>query len=192
VSDTLGKKTVETTSTSDSISAGGSGSSSGHSTTHGETGRSLLNPDEVLNLGKDVAIAIQPNGHPHYLRPIDYWNLAEAFSSLREKHPGLYWDPPLIFHENPYFTPPPPPGGDKRQNGGTDGNGRARSEAPRRRSPKMTENEARNILGIGADATPEEIGEAYRRLMKKVHPDLGGSKHFAQELNEAKAVLLGE
>jgi hypothetical protein len=84
-------------------------SSSSHSTTHGETGRSLLNPDEILNLGRDVAIAIQPNGHPHYVRPVDYWNLPKAFGYLQEEHPSLYWEPPLIFDENPYVEPPPPP-----------------------------------------------------------------------------------
>src|SRR5208282_5716358 len=104
LSDSLGKATVGTVSTSASVSASGGGSSVSRS----ETGRSLLNPDEVLNLGRNVAIAIQPNGHPHYLKPIDYWNLGEAFAALRQKHPTLYWQPPLIYDENPYFAPPPP------------------------------------------------------------------------------------
>jgi len=110
LSDTLGKKTVGTTSTSESFSASsGNRSSEGHTTSHSETGRSLLNPDEVLNLGRDVAIAIQPNGHPHYLRPVDYWNQPRAFGYLREGHPTLYWDPPIAYDENPYFAAPPPP-----------------------------------------------------------------------------------
>jgi len=85
LSEVLGKKTVVTETTSDSTSSGGRGGSTSHSVSHGETARALLNPDEVLNLGKDVAILIQPKGHPHYLRPVDYWNLPRAFSSLREK-----------------------------------------------------------------------------------------------------------
>jgi len=102
LSDTLGKATVTTTSTAASTSAGPGGGSSSESTTHSETGRFLLNPDEVLNLGKNVAITIQPNGHAQYVRPVDYWNLQKAFGYLREGHPALYWEPPLTYDPNPY------------------------------------------------------------------------------------------
>jgi type IV secretion system protein VirD4 len=101
LSESLGKRTVETTSKSDSFSPGSA--EKGSSITHSETGRSLLNPDEIINLGKDVAIVIQPNGHPHYLKPVDYWRLGEAFGSLRNTHPSLYWDPPLEYDDNPYL-----------------------------------------------------------------------------------------
>jgi len=103
LSDTLGKATVATSSSSASSSAGPGGGSSSQSTTYSETGRFLLNPDEVLNLGKNVAISIQPNGHAQYLRPVDYWNLPQAFATLREGHPGLYWQPPLTYDQNPYI-----------------------------------------------------------------------------------------
>ncbi len=130
LSDTLGKATVSTTSSSDSYSQNPGGGGASQSTTRSETGRNLLNPDEVLNLGRDVAIVIQPNGHPHYLRPVDYWTLPDAFGSLREKHPDLYWEPPLGYDDNPYFAapPPPPPGG---SGGETDGKGNAEA-SPRR------------------------------------------------------------
>ena len=90
LSDTLGKKTVETTSTSSSTSFSGQGSSSTSGTTHGETARSLLNPDEILNLG-------QGRGHrppaervtPITCSPIDYWNLPTFFRYLRQDHPIL-------------------------------------------------------------------------------------------------------
>lgn len=193
LSETLGKETVETTSTSDSVSSGNRSSSRGHTTSHGETGRLLLTPDEVLNLGKDVAIAIQPGGHPYYLTPIDYWNLMEAFAGLEEKHPALYWDPQLVYDENPYFAPPPPPGGQDGQTGGNGGPGaKEETKPPPRRKPAMTEEEAREILEVGEHASETEIIAAYHRLMKKVHPDVGGSKYFSQELNAAKAILLGE
>jgi CysZ protein len=34
--------------------------------------------------------------------------------------------------------------------------------------------------------------ESHRRLMQRVHPDRGGSAFLAQQLNEARRVLLDE
>lgn len=111
LSESLGQVTVGTTgkSTSSSQSASGRGgsSTSGQSTTYGEMGRSLLTPDEILNLGREVAILLHPFGVPHYLRPVDYWQLPEAFAHLKEEHPHFYWDPALQYDENPYFKKPP-------------------------------------------------------------------------------------
>lgn len=57
-------------------------------------------------------------------------------------------------------------------------------------SPTLTERDAREVLGLGLAPSREDIIEAHRRLMQKVHPDLGGSTYLARQLNEAKKVLL--
>jgi type IV secretory pathway TraG/TraD family ATPase VirD4 len=58
-------------------------------------------PDEVINLGRDTAVLLAPGEKPHYLRPVDYWELGEAFEHLHKICPHLYWDPPMRWDENP-------------------------------------------------------------------------------------------
>lgn len=53
----------------------------------------------------------------------------------------------------------------------------------------MSAPEALRILGLEPGATPEDVRAAHRRLIKRVHPDLGGSDALAAMINAAKARL---
>ena len=57
-------------------------------------------------------------------------------------------------------------------------------------SGKMSVDEAYEILGLPKDATEDQIREAHRKLIHKVHPDHGGSTYLSAKINMAKDTLL--
>lgn len=56
----------------------------------------------------------------------------------------------------------------------------------------MSRERALEILDLSGHPDPDEIRAAHRRLIQRLHPDRGGSKYLAQQLNEAKQCLLDE
>ena len=59
-------------------------------------------------------------------------------------------------------------------------------------SGTVTEEEAYQILGLEPGASSADIRKAHRRLMQRLHPDLGGSSFLAARINAAKDVLLSK
>ncbi|MER8723321.1 DnaJ domain-containing protein [Mesorhizobium sp. M1027] len=57
-------------------------------------------------------------------------------------------------------------------------------------SGAMTKEEAYKILGLEAGAAAADVRKAHRRLMQRLHPDIGGTSFLAARINEAKDVLL--
>jgi hypothetical protein len=69
---------------------------------------------------------------------------------------------------------------------------RASRMPPAAAAGKMSQEEARHILGVAEQASEEEIKSAYKKLMLAVHPDKGGNSYLAGKLNEAREVLLSK
>lgn len=64
------------------------------------------------------------------------------------------------------------------------------ARTPASPSSEMARRDAAAMLGVTESASREEIDAAYRRLMRRVHPDQGGAPGLAAQLNAARSVLL--
>ena len=80
-------------------------------------------------------------------------------------------------------------GEDWRERAASGDAGEAESPAA---SGAMTREQAWEVLGLQPGAADAEIRAAHRRLMKKFHPDQGGSTFLAAQINRAKDLLLGD
>lgn len=170
VSKSLGQMTVRTVS--ETISGG-----QGHTTrSHGETGRAMLFPDEIMSMDRSIAWAFQPRGRAHYLRPVDYWHLwAYLPPRAEQSEPPIRLPDLKAFDINPYFD-----------------QARREQEEASKASGSMDRAEALAVLGLEDGASEEQIREAYKRLMTMIHPDKGGTTYLAQKLNQARDLLLGK
>nr|WP_237457393.1 DnaJ domain-containing protein [Pseudomaricurvus sp. HS19] len=74
----------------------------------------------------------------------------------------------------------------RRQHGSSDGQQQYSSS----NGGNLDRHEALQILGLADDASREDIIQAHRRLMQKLHPDRGGSDYLAAKINQAKDFLL--
>ncbi|HCY54666.1 MAG TPA: hypothetical protein DF715_03810 [Oceanicaulis sp.] len=73
---------------------------------------------------------------------------------------------------------------------GQGGSRRSQSSSPQ--SESMTIAEARATLGVEPGASRDDIQRAYREMMKKVHPDTGGSGALARRVQMARDLLIGD
>ena len=74
---------------------------------------------------------------------------------------------------------------DEQQHESTDNSGNSSGFAA------MTREEAYQILGLEPGASQEDIHQAWRRLVKAVHPDSGGSAFLTAKINAARDLLMG-
>jgi type IV secretory pathway TraG/TraD family ATPase VirD4 len=186
VSKALGQMTVRTVSETISSADG----KTSKSNSYGEMGRALFFPDELMSMGNKVAFAFQPKGRPHYIKPLDYRNLASYLS-----HPDAPAMPNLkAYDHNPFHQRSHSGQNDGAKSDNSDGGaGGGGDSGPSSQSQgSMDRAEALAMLGLDESASADQVRESYKNLISKLHPDKGGTTRLAQLLNEARDLLLGK
>jgi DnaJ-class molecular chaperone len=56
----------------------------------------------------------------------------------------------------------------------------------------MTKRDYYDVLGVGKNASPDEIKKAFRRLAVQYHPDRGGDEAKFREATEAYELVLSK
>lgn len=54
---------------------------------------------------------------------------------------------------------------------------------------EMSVEEALQVMGLKGTPSKQDITEAYRKIMQKLHPDRGGNEYFAAKVNQAREIL---
>tara|TARA_B100000674_G_scaffold8456_1_gene6585 strand:+ start:145 stop:621 length:477 start_codon:yes stop_codon:yes gene_type:complete len=57
---------------------------------------------------------------------------------------------------------------------------------------KMSLNESYKLLGIDENASKEVIIKSHKELIRKLHPDKGGSSYLSARVNEARDIILAD
>ncbi|MFT6497444.1 MAG: preprotein translocase subunit Sec63 [Alphaproteobacteria bacterium] len=71
-------------------------------------------------------------------------------------------------------------------------NNKTKNTQKKSNSSVYTLDEAAEVLGVRVDSSADEIELAYRKLMKKIHPDNGGSNYLAVKVNAAHDLLMNK
>jgi glucan phosphoethanolaminetransferase (alkaline phosphatase superfamily) len=77
-----------------------------------------------------------------------------------------------------------------QQHGQQNAQNQQQSQPPPNGKQTMGTEQAMEVLGLKPGYSPEDVKQAHRRMMQKVHPDRGGSDYLAAQINQAKDVLL--
>ena len=123
-----------------------------------------LNEPAIIALILLGALALVASGKLHWVGAA----LAAALAALRPLLPWLWRLAPGLLQMW------------RRRRGG---------DAPVAGAP-MSRAQALAVLGLGEGASREEITEAHRRLIQKLHPDRKGSGHLSRVVNQARDTLL--
>lgn len=77
------------------------------------------------------------------------------------------------------------------QKGQPGGQQHSQNQPPPRGKKTMSAEEAMEVLALKPGYSKDDVIQAHRRMMQKVHPDRGGSDYLAAQINAAKDTLLG-